>query len=222
MRVILVPALIGGIAAVVATLLAQRLVVPAIAARGGWFSRWDQSYVGMCGAAAFFIGYFVSFRLMRGQRRDERSWLLSMGQVLPSATSYRDAAPPSVKDLIDRLQAKGYQLTSARVDESGAPVAGGDDRDPLTGASVELVDQRAGARVVVAVSQRAAGEGGGLGMVTAVERGGKRASEELALFAIVELAALIPGLSYKDVDSALPPDDTEMLRASLPDRPRAL
>ena len=222
MRVILVPALIGGIAAVVATLLAQRLVVPAIAARGGWFSRWDQSFVGMCGAAAFFIGYFVSFRLMRGQRRDERSWLLSMGQVLPSATSYRDAAPPSVKDLIDRLQAKGYQLTSARVDESGAPVAGGDDRDPLTGASVELVDQRAGARVVVTVSQRAAGEGGGLGMVTAVERGGKRASEELALFAIVELAALIPGLSYKDVDSALPPDDTEMLRASLPDRPRAL
>ena len=222
MRVILVPALIGGIAAVVATLLAQRLVVPALAARGGWFSRWDQSFIGMCGAAAFFIGYFVSFRLMRGQRRDERSWLISMGQVLPSATSYRDAAPPSVKDLIDRLQAKGYQLTSGRVDESGAAVAGGDDRDPLTGASVELVDQRAGARVVVTVGQRAAGEGGGLGMVTAIERGGKRASEELALFAIVELAALIPGLSYKDADSALPPDDTEMLRASLPDRPRAL
>ena len=148
--------------------------------------------------------------------------MLSMEQVVPTATSYRDAATPSVKDLIDRLQARGYRLETSRVDEAGVAVAGGDDRDPLPGSSVELRDRRAGACVRVAVSQRAAGEGGGLGLVTAIERGGKRASEELALFAIVELAALIPGLSYKDVDSALPPDDTEMLRASLPDRPRAL
>lgn len=221
MRSILVPALIGGVLAVVATLVAQNLIAPSLAARGGWFSRWDHSFVGMCGAAAFFLGYLVSYRLLRGSRREERSWMLSMGQVLPSATSYRDAAPPSVKDLVDRLQAKGYQLASGRVDASGAAVAGGDDRDPLTGSSVELVDGRAGARVIVQVSPQAAGEGGGLGVVTAVERGGKRASEELALFTIVELAALIPGLRYKDADSALPPDDTEMLRASLPDRPRA-
>jgi hypothetical protein len=127
-----------------------------------------------------------------------------------------------VSDLVGRLQAKGYTLETGRVDEAGAPVAGGDDRDPLPGTAVELVDRRAGARVVLRVSQRAAGEGGGLGMVTAIERGGKRASEELALFAIVELAALLPGLKYKDTDSALQPDDTEMLRASLPDRPAAL
>lgn len=221
-RSILVPAIIGGVLAVIATAVASNLVAPAIAAKGGWASRYDRTFVGMFGAAGFFLGYIVSFRLMRGPRRDERSWMLSLEQVLPSATSYREAAAPSVSDLVGRLKAKGYTLETGRVDEAGAPVAGGDDRDPLPGTAVELVDRRAGARVILRVSQRAAGEGGGLGMVTAIERGGKRASEELALFAIVELAALLPGLKYKDTDSALPPDDTEMLRASLPDRPLAL
>jgi len=221
MRSILVPALIGCVLAVIATIAAKNAVAPAIAAKGGWFSRWDNSFVGMCGAAAFFLGFLVSLRVIRGPRRDERSWMLSMEQVVPTATSYRDAAPPSVQDLVDKLKARGYQLHTGRVDEAGAPVAGGDDRDPLVGSAVELRDDRAGARIVVRVSQRAAGEGGGLGMVTAVERGSKRTSEELALFAIVELADLLPGMRYKDSDSALPPDDTAMLRASLPDRPRA-
>ena len=222
MRSILAPALIGGALAVVATLVARQLVAPSIAAKGGWFSRWDASFVGMCGAGAFFLGFFVSHRLMRGARREERSWMLSVEQVVPTATSYRDAAPPSVQDLVDRLKARGYDLRTSRVDEAGAPVAGGDDRDPLAGAAVELRDDRAVARVVVRVSERAAGQGGGLGIVTAIEHGSKRASEELALFAIVELAAILPGLRYKDADSALTPDDTEMLRASLPERPRAL
>ncbi len=222
MRSIVVPALVGCLLAIVATVIARKAVLPAVAAKGGWFSRWDAAFVGMCGAAAFFLGFFASLRFLRGPRSEQRSWMLSMDQVLPAATSYREAAPPSVKDLVERLSARGYQLERRRVDESGEPVAGGDERDPLAGSAVELADARAGARIVVRVSERAAGEGGGLGMVTAIERGGKRASEELALFAIVELAALLPGLKYKDSDSALTPDDTEMLRASLPDRPRAL
>ncbi len=222
MGALLVPALIGFVLAIAATLIAHRLIVPSIAAKGGWYSRWDHSFVGMIGAAAFFVGFLVSHRILRGPRREERSWMLSVEQVVPSATSYRDAAAPSVADLVARLAARGYQLSTSRVDQAGAPVAGGDDRDPLPGTAVELVDQRARARVLLRVSQRAAGEGGGLGIVTAVEQGGKRASEELALFAIVELAGLLPGLRYKDADSALPPDDTEMLRASLPDRPAAL
>jgi hypothetical protein len=222
LRSIVVPVLVGSVLAIVATVIANRAVAPAIAAKGGWYSRWDQSFVGMCGALAFFLGFFVTLRFLRGPKSQMRSWMLSMEQVVPAATSYREAAPPSVKDLIDRLTARGYRLASHRVDESGEPVPGGDDRDPLAGSAVELSDQRAAARIVVRVSERAAGEGGGLGMVTAIERGGKLASEELALFAIVELAALLPGLKYKDSDSALSPDDTEMLRASLPDRPRAL
>lgn len=222
MRSIAIPALIGGVLAIVATVIAGKVVAPAVAAKGGWFSRWDRGFVGLCGALAFFLGYFVSLRLLRGPKSEQRSWMLSMEQVVPAATTYREAAPPSVKDLTERLAARGYQLASHRVDESGEPVAGGDDRDPLAGSAVELADARAGARIVVRVSERAAGEGGGLGMVTAIERGGKRASEELALFAIVELAALLPGLKYKDSNSALSPDDTEMLRASLPDKPRAL
>lgn len=222
MRSIVVPALVGAVLAVIATVIARDVVAPAIAAKGGWFTRWDNAFVGMLGALAFFLGFFVSLRLLRGRRQEMRSWLLSVEQVVPAATSYREAAPPSVQDLVERLSSRGYQLERRRVDESFEPVGGGDDRDPLAGSAVELADARAGARIVVRVSERAAGEGGGLGMVTAIERGGTRASEELALFAIVELAALLPGLRYKDADSALSADDTEMLRASLPDRPRAL
>jgi hypothetical protein len=221
LRSIVVPVLVGALLAIVATVIAGRVVSPAVAAKGGWFSRWDRSFVGMCGALAFFLGYFASLRFLRGPKSAMRSWVLSMDQVVPAATSYREAAPPSVKDLLERLKARGYQLEHRRVDESGEPVAGGDDRDPLVGSAVELSDPRAGARIVVRVSERAAGEGGGLGMVTAIERGSKRASEELALFTIVELAAILPGLKYKDSESALSPDDTEMLRASLPDKPRA-
>jgi hypothetical protein len=222
LRSIVIPALVGGVLAIVATVIASNVVAPGVAAKGGWYSRWDRSFVGMCGALAFFLGYFVCLRFLRGPKSEMRSWMLSMDQVVPAATSYREAAPPSVKDLIERLTARGYQLERRRVDESGEPVAGGDDRDPLAGSAVELGDQRTGARIVVRVSERAAGEGGGLGMVTAIERGGKRASEELALYAIVELAALLPGLKYKDSESALTPDDTAMLRGSLPDKPRAL
>lgn len=222
MRSIAVPALVGGVLAVVATAVARHAVAGAVAAKGGWLSGWDRSFVGMCGAAGFFLGYFVSLRLLRGARREERSWLLSVEQVVPAASSYREAAPPSLNDLVERLAARGYRLTTRQVDEAGAAVDGGDPRDPLAGRGVELEDERAGARVVVRLSERAAGEGGGLGVVTAIERGRRRASEELALFAIVELAGLLPGLKYKDVDSALTPDDTEMLRASLPERPRAL
>jgi hypothetical protein len=222
MRSIVVPALVGGLLAVVATVVARQAVAGAVAAKGGWLAGWDRSFVGMCGAAGFFLGYFASLRFLRGARREVRSWVLSVEQVVPAATGYREAAAPSAKDLVERLAARGYRLRVQRVDEAGAAVEGGDERDPLAGRGVELEDERAGARVIVRLSERAAGEGGGLGVVTAIERGGKRASEELALFAIVELAELLPGLKYKDVDSALTPDDTEMLRASLPERPRAL
>lgn len=217
------PALVGTVLAILATILATRLVAPRIASKGGWYSRWDQSFVGMIGAAGFFLGFLGTIRLTRKPRREERSWMLSMAQVVPTARSYREASAPSVQDLIERLAAHGYRLEARQVDESRNPVGEGDGRSPLAGTAIELRDRRlpAGARVIVQVSQRAAGEGGGLGIVTA-EGGRKRAAEELALFAICELAQLLPGLRYKDADSALEPDETEMLRASLPDRPRAL
>ena len=217
------PALVGTVLAIVATILATRLVAPRVASMGGWYTRWDQSFVGMIGAAGFFLGFFGTIRLTRKPRPDERSWMLSMAQVVPTAQSYREASAPNVQDLIARLAAHGYQLEATQVDESRNPAGAGDGRAPLTGSAIELRDRRlpGGARVIVQVSQRAAGEGGGLGIVTA-EGGRKRAAEEMALFTICELAQLLPGLRYKDADSALEPDTTEMLRASLPDRPRAL
>ena len=221
---LLLPAVIAAVVAVVATVLAQRLVAPALVARGGWASRWDQSFVGMIGALAFFLAFYVAYRLMRTPRREERSWILRVGQVAPTTASYREAGMPAVQDLIDRLHRRGYQLEARQVDEAQEPHGAADPRAPLAGARFDLRDLRlpAGTRVVVHVSGEATGASGGPGTVTAIEGGRKLAGEELALFTIVELAALLPGLEYKDMDSALTPDTTEMLAATLPERPRAL
>src|SRR5262249_23152033 len=80
-------AVVAAVLATLATVLAQRLVAPAIARKGGWYSRWDQSFVGMIGAAAFFGGFFVVRRLTHKPRAEERTWLLSVAQVKPTATT---------------------------------------------------------------------------------------------------------------------------------------
>src|SRR5262245_9984979 len=118
MAEMLLPALAAAVLAIVATVLAQKLVAPAIARKGGWDSRWDQSFVGMIGALAFFGGFFAVRRLTHKPRAEERTWLLRVDQVVPSATGYREASAPTVQDLIDRLARRGYQLEAAQVDES--------------------------------------------------------------------------------------------------------
>ena len=220
----LLPAVVAGVLAIVATVLAQKLVAPAIARKGGWSSRWDQSFVGMIGAFVFFVGFFAVRRLTSKPRLEERSWLVRVGQVKPSATGYREASPPTVQDLVDALGRRGYRLVANQVGEDRVRHGAADMRASLAGARFDLADARlpSGTRVVVHVAEWAAGEGGGAGAVTSIEGGKKQAGEELALFTILELSRLLPGLTYMDIESALTPDSTEMLAAALPERPRAL
>jgi hypothetical protein len=226
-RSVAIPVAVGAVLAIAALLVANGLVRDDVErkASAGFFSMREHYFVGMCAALAFALGYLLTRRLMRGPRLGRRSWMLSMGQVVPATTSYREAAPPSVQDLIDRLEAVGYQLSVRRVDEAGTVIGTSDGRDPLTGRAVILRDERLGPAetgVIVRVSERAAGEGGGLGEVTAVDRFGEEGCEELAMFTICQLAELLPGLKYKPTDSSLEPDVVDMLRASLPDRPRTI
>ena len=220
----LMPAVVAGVLAIVATVVAQKVVAPAIERKGGWYSRWDQSFVGMIGAVTFFGGFFAVRRLTHKPRVEERTWLVKVAQVVPQATGYREASPPTVQDLVERLARRGYQLEAHQVDESRVRRGAADARASLAGARFDLADARlpAGTRVIVHVAEWAAGVRGGAGAVTAIEGGRKRAGEELALFTIYELAQLLPGLTYMDIESALTPDSTEMLAAALPERPRAL
>ncbi len=224
MAEMLLPALVAAVLAILATVVAQKLVAPAIERKGGWYSRWDQSFVGMIGAATFFLGFLAMRRFTRKPHAEERTWLLRVDRVVPTATSYREASPPTVQDLVDRLARHGYVLQAMQVGEDRVRRGAADPRAPLAGAMFDLCDARlpGGTRVVVHVNERAAGEGGGTGTVTAIEGGRKQAGEELALFAIRELGQILPGLEYKDIESALTPDSTEMLGAALPDRPRSL
>ena len=70
--------------------MAAALVAPALAAKGGWYTRWDRAFVGMLGAAGFFVGFGVAMRLTSKPRRETRAWIVSVGQALPAAQSYRE------------------------------------------------------------------------------------------------------------------------------------
>ena len=73
---------------------------------------------------------------------------------------------------------------------------------------------------MIRISHQISTDRGGVGFLDAVDtRAGHYA--ELAGFAIHALAGLMPGLRYKRTDSALGPDPAELVKATLPDRPRA-
>jgi hypothetical protein len=183
-----------------------------------------RAFVGTAAVVAGAIAFLLVRRLLGHRATTRRGWILSLPRVVPSARDYRAAAPPSIADLVSRLEARGYQLDAAAVDDANEERGSIDRRTALGGATFRLRDSRlgpAGTGVIVKISPRVGDEGGGLGLVEARDARGD-ACEELARFAIVELAALVPGLTYRPDDSALSLDDVDSLRAALPDRPRAL
>lgn len=152
-----------------------------------------------------------------------RSWIIVVPRVRPTASGYRHAALPTVADLSGLLEAAGYRLEVSQVDDLGEVLGPMDERAPLPGTMFLLADRRLGRKtgVIIRLSESAAEAASTLGFV---EVSGKVRSgtEELAMFAITRLAELLPGLQYKSGDSSLEPDDVGLLRATLPDRPRAI
>lgn len=182
-------------------------------------------FVGGISGLVAAIGYAITWRLLRGPSTTRRAWILGMARVVPTATSYRLAEPPSVQHLIDALADRGYRLTATQVDLHGAPIGLIDLRTELVGSAFRLRDDRLGADgtgVVIRISERAGDDGGGLGNVEAIDASDASGCQELATYAIAELGTLLPDLRYAPDDSALSPDTTELLRATLPDRPLAL
>lgn len=181
------------------------------------------AFVGGIAALGAALGYGVGRRFGRGRATRTTGWTLTMDRVVPRAASYRDAAPPSIGQLIDRLTARGYQLSVRGVSADGAPGAPAELGSALVGGAYWLHDARLGppgTGVEIRISADADRDAGGRGAVRAIDVARCEACAELARFAIVDLAPLLPGLRFLADDSRLSPDPVEVLRAALPDRPR--
>jgi hypothetical protein len=165
----------------------------------------------------------VRVRPLAHRTSDRRSWILVIPRLTPTTAGYRHAALPTVADLTASLEAIGYRLEVAQVDDLGERLGAMDPRAPLPGAMFLLADRRLGRKrgVIVRFSDRAAQSDSTLAFVEVSGRP-KPGTDELARFIIIHLAALLPGLRYKDGDSVMEPDDVELLAASLPDRPREI
>jgi hypothetical protein len=193
--------------------------VPGIARNAGraWY------FVLVLAAVAGGIVFYLARRLLRGASVARREWTLVVPAVTPTTTGYREAQVPSVRDLLARLATRGYRLTSASVDAAGEAQRPLDPRTPLAGAAIVLRDERLGAApagLVLRISERTEAASGLCTVEARDVRG--RGYEELASFVIVELDALVPGVTYKPSDSALTPDPAGDLRAVLPAAPLAI
>ncbi|MBK9031485.1 MAG: hypothetical protein IPL61_09145 [Myxococcales bacterium] len=192
-------------------------------AAAGVVKRGPYAFVGGVVGLAAAVGYGLGRRLGRGRSTRSTGWVLSMARVVPRTSTYRDAAAPSIAQLVTRLTAHGYQLEVRMLGADGALGGAADPDGPLVGGSFRLRDPRlgpTGTGVELWISALADRDDGGLGTVRALDLPRSAACAELAQFAIVELGAILPTVRYRPDDSGLSADPVEVLRSALPDRPR--
>ena len=180
-------------------------------------------FVGGMAVLAAALGFWVGRRLGRGRSTEVTGWILSMDRMVPHAASYREAEPPSVGLLLERLAVHGYQLEARLVTADGTLGQPIDPRTALAGSAFWLHDKRLGPAVTgveLRLSALVDRSAGGLATVRAVDTQRAAGCVELALFTIVELGALVRELHCRRDDSQLSGDPVELLRATLPERPR--
>ncbi len=143
-------------------------------------------------AMAGMIAFFVARRLLQGGSLAKSEWIVTM----PRGAQTTSPTPPTVQDLAKRLASVGYKPELFEVDDLGNARGPMDARVPLIGTKFVIVDPRlgsGGAGLTIRFSQLSGDmKGAGLSFVEARDSSGD-AYEEMAIFAIVELAELLPG-----------------------------
>ena len=184
----------------------------------------ELKFVAFFSVLAWIVAFFVARRVIGGMAIRKREWMLIVPRIELRADGYREAGAPTIERLVEALGKHGYRLRFEGADVDGTPRGHIDARTELAGAVVWLGDERLGASpagVVLRIGEPVDGASSSLGTVESRDARGE-GNEELAIFVIAELDALIPGVSYKPSDSVLTPDDAADLRATLPERPRAI
>jgi hypothetical protein len=175
-------------------------------------------FIGMCGAIGVFVGFFVTAKLFGPNRYARDGFSLSYRPAAPILDGYRELRALSISDLLDRLRTAGYAPAIEACDDFATRRGPGDPKAPLVGANIALVDPGVRGWVRVQLPEAADGQARALGTVEIWSLGGP-STEELALFTLRELGALVGGLTACRESSRLSQDPVAMLTAGLAVQP---
>lgn len=161
------------------------------------------------------VTFLFTFRM----RRDSEPVITRHNYALVAPA----AAPgASVGPLLAALAAKGYQLDAERLDDEGRPVGAAPVDLALAGAQLRVVERRAkDAHGALTVRLRAEASGALVGFVEADDTG-PGIYDELAQYAILALAGLVPDLQFTRMARDAQRRPATTLTAELPERPYGL
>jgi hypothetical protein len=211
------PALAAVVTAAIVGVALWRLVAADAQAKWdmGMEAKNEMRFVFVFSLVAGGLAFAVTRRLADGPRLARTEWTLA----------FRDASAARVGELERRLETLGYAPGLVFLDEAGEPESNTSPSRALAGARLGVKDRRhrfAKAGLTLTMSPPGAGKGG-FGIVTIVDVDPDEGFyAEMAQFLIATLAEPIPDLRFKRLNSALPADPADALRAQLPPKPARL
>lgn len=178
-------------------------------------------FIGFATTLGLFAGIVIAVRITRGKAVTRDGFTLSYRRIEPTATGYREAATPTVEDLLAGLRRLGYAPQATAGDDLGEARRPIDPTTSLAGANVELRAPRVRGWIRVQLGSPPEGAARALGLVEIwSEQGGS--AEELALFTLKVLDGLVRDLTASRESSRLSQDPVSLLTAGLGERPAAL
>lgn len=178
----------------------------------------EMQFVIFCMVFAGIATFAVSRRVIDGPKvRGVLDYSLSYPQA-------RLATNPTVRDLVDRLDALGYRIRADSLDETDVPSGRAARSDALVGNTYRLTHSstksvHAGLTLRFAPTRVEAKNGTALIEAADYSNG---PYNEMAMYAIRELGELFPDLTYQTTGSSLDADPVSSLATLLPVRPSHL
>jgi hypothetical protein len=210
------PLIVGVVAAVVCGGVAYEVASGDIGTAGDW-RHGAERFIGFAAALGLLAGYVVTAVVVRGVRATRGGFTLTYPKIVPKAQGYRQLSTLTVGDVTAALRAAGYEPAIHACDETGAPKTALDPTTLLAGCNVALVDPGVRGWVRLELPLPREDQARGLGLVEVWSKRGE-STEELALFVIRTLDALVGDVHASREDSRTSPDPAALVTASLGDR----
>jgi hypothetical protein len=165
------------------------------------------------------IPFVIVRRLVRGPRLPTGGWTLVHAPIVPVASGHRDARHPTIDDLASRLSKLGYRISVKACNASGRIRGSADRAGPLAGSHVLIRDRRWAGDIRLVLAPSGGTDQRRLGRLE-VRAEPSSPTDELGLFVLRELDALVPSLRASRVDSALGADPASAFTVALRAKPR--
>jgi len=211
------PLVVAVVTAAVFGAVAYALASGDIGKTGDWRNG-AMRFIGFAAAIGLFGGYIVTARLTRGARVTRGGFTLTYPKIVPRPETYRELTTLTVADLASRLRDVGYEPAIEGCDQTGSPRGTLDPTTSLAGCNVAIVDPGVAGWVRLELPVPREAQARGLGLVETWTRRGE-STEELALFVIRSLDALVGDVQAAREDSRTSPDPASLVTASVGERP---